>query len=308
MATVEFEPPRGLRPWQGAVLLDEAITTRSVSAWFADQIALDVLALEGPGGLRLARGPKWKDTDVATEQKVRDMIPTDESISLGRYQPAVSRVWDRVKAEQVAFVRSAKWWTRGGPETNSADGPAASLAASAWYVLGVPMSIVAVIVFAATGWMQSWWVVAAVAVVVVASVAGLAYSSMRAGRTAEGSALALRTESFRRFLISSEGQHVDWAWERGVLREYTAWAVALGAAAAWGRAIDASTVAPDEKMTLVAPSDFERQLGRIDSARNPPPPPSTGSSSSGSSSSFSSSSFSSGSVGGGGGGGSSGSW
>ena len=43
-----------------------------------------------------------------------------------------------------------------------------------------------------------------------------------------GSALALRTESFRRFLAASEGRHVQWAWEHGLLREYSAWAVALG--------------------------------------------------------------------------------
>ncbi len=65
----------------------------------------------------------------------------------------------------------------------------------------------------------------------------VAYGSMLPSRTATGSALALRTESFRRFLASSEGRHVDWAWEHGVLREYSAWAVALGAAEAWSRAI-----------------------------------------------------------------------
>jgi uncharacterized membrane protein YgcG len=52
----------------------------------------------------------------------------------------------------------------------------------------------------------------------------------------------LRTESFRRFLAASEGKHVDWAWERGVLREYSAWAVALGAAGAWTSAIESSNI------------------------------------------------------------------
>ncbi|MCB9381923.1 MAG: hypothetical protein H6513_14655 [Acidimicrobiaceae bacterium] len=47
-------------------------------------------------------------------------------------------------------------------------------------------------------------------------------------RSVQGSALAIRVESFRRFLLASEGKHVDWAWQRGSCGEYTAWAVALG--------------------------------------------------------------------------------
>ena len=64
--------------------------------------------------------------------------------------------------------------------------------------------------------------------------------------TATGSALALRTESFRRFLQASEGRHVEWAWKQGLLREYSAWAVALGAAQAWERALKGSSVPPTE--------------------------------------------------------------
>ena len=56
-------------------------------------------------------------------------------------------------------------------------------------------------------------------------------------RSAQGSALALRTESFRRFLHASEAQHVEWAWKHDLIREYSGWAVALGEADAWqGRA------------------------------------------------------------------------
>ncbi len=64
--------------------------------------------------------------------------------------------------------------------------------------------------------------------------------------TTTGSALALRTESFRRFLQASEGRHVEWAWKQGLLREYSAWAVALGAAQAWERALKGSSVPPTE--------------------------------------------------------------
>lgn len=71
---------------------------------------------------------------------------------------------------------------------------------------------------------------------IVAGVALVAGSATRRSRTASGSAAYLKTESFRRFLAASEARHVEEAWKRGVIREYTAWAVALGEADAWRRA------------------------------------------------------------------------
>jgi uncharacterized membrane protein len=64
-------------------------------------------------------------------------------------------------------------------------------------------------------------------------------------RTAAGSAVWLRVESFRRFLAESEAYHAEEAAKRGVLREYTAWAVAVGEIDRWSRAVTASTIAPE---------------------------------------------------------------
>jgi hypothetical protein len=65
---------------------------------------------------------------------------------------------------------------------------------------------------------------------------------LRPGRTANGSAYALQVESFRRFLIDSEAQYVEWAWKNGLLRQYSAWAVALDAADAWQRSMERAGV------------------------------------------------------------------
>src|SRR5690606_20042997 len=64
-------------------------------------------------------------------------------------------------------------------------------------------------------------------------------------RTAAGSALWLRIESFRRFLAASEAYHAEEAARRGVLREYTAWAVAVGEIDRWQRAVTAAALPPD---------------------------------------------------------------
>jgi uncharacterized membrane protein YgcG len=133
---------------------------------------------------------------------------------------------------------------------------------------------------------------------VPAAAAAAVYHTLLPARSAAGSALALRTESFRRFLAASEGRHVEWAWQHGVLREYSAWAVALGTADTWQRAMEATSIPPAELSTgplllwTMAPS-FHSGFT---------PPSSSGGGGFGGGGGFS------GSVGGGGGGGSSGSW
>jgi Predicted membrane protein (DUF2207) len=64
-------------------------------------------------------------------------------------------------------------------------------------------------------------------------------------RTPAGSGLWLRTESFRRFLAGSEAHHAEEAARRGHLREYTAWAVAVGEVDRWSRAVAASSATAD---------------------------------------------------------------
>jgi uncharacterized membrane protein YgcG len=135
----------------------------------------------------------------------------------------------------------------------------------------------------------------AFALVVPAVAAVLMYRNLLPSRSAPGSALALRAESFRRFLVASEGQHVEWAWKHGLLREYSAWAVALGAADAWERAMERSSVPPAE--LSMGPLLVYSMAPSFSSAHTAPS--STGGGGGGG--------FSGG-VGGGGGGGSSGSW
>jgi hypothetical protein len=64
-------------------------------------------------------------------------------------------------------------------------------------------------------------------------------------RTPLGTGQWLRVESFRRFLHESEAYHAEEAAKRGVLREYTAWAVAVGEIDRWKHAVETSTVIPE---------------------------------------------------------------
>lgn len=140
---------------------------------------------------------------------------------------------------------------------------------------------------------SSPWLAVIAGFLVPLVVAAGAYSSMFPSRTATGSALALRSESFRRFLAASEGKHVEWAWQQGLLREYSAWAVALGAADAWTKAVQSSNIT-DPQIALAGPLLVYSASSSFSSSHTAPS--SSGGGGGG------------GGVGGGGGGGSSGSW
>jgi uncharacterized membrane protein len=103
-------------------------------------------------------------------------------------------------------------------------------------------------------------------------------------------------ESFRRFLHSSEGYHAEEAAKRGVLREYTAWAVAVGEVDHWRRAMAAAVNVPPDPMAMTYATMTPLLLSSTHSAATAP------------SSSGGGGSFGGGSVGGGAGGGGGGSW
>ena len=292
MVTTEFVPPAGIRPWQGSMLLNETVDSASVSAWFSDQIAVGVVELTGDSPQILSAGPALAKAEPITQERIATLLGTDGELELGKYQPQLAALWTEVAAEQKKVAAASGWWKKFAP------GTAPTFPAG----LGVVTALAAAIVgFCAwKGLLFSWPIALLAGLAIPAVVAGVAYRSLLPQRSATGSALALRTESFRRFLEASEGQHVEWAWKNGLLREYSAWAVALGAADAWGRAVANSTVPPNDRLMQTAPLLLYSHGGDWSSARTQPAP-SGGSGSSGGG-------FSGGFSGGGGGGGSSGSW
>jgi len=292
LATIEFSPPRGIEPWQGNVLLREQVDDETVSAWFSEMVAREAISITGSGKQMVLRpGQTTARLHSVDRGHLVRLFAQAPAVELGTYDKNFAAVWKGVASEQKRLIDDSGWWSR-------PLGLAGSVSAAA-IVLAVIGGFVAFGLFGAAllALVTSSWggpaAVAVLTVLVIAVLAGLMYQSMLASRTATGSALTLRTESFRRFLEASEGRHVDWAWEQGLIREYSAWAVALGEAAAWSEAIESSNVDQPERFT--APMLIYANASMFRSSHNAP-------SSSGSSGGFG------GGVGGGGGGGSSGSW
>lgn len=297
LATTEFVPPKGIFPWHGTVLLREEIGTESVSAWFSQWVAQEVLVIEDHGGSqRMRKGPAYDRLLDPQTKVLLDPVVGGGEVQLGKYDSKFASLWSKVKGAQIAEIRQSGWWRKLPPGSSS--GGVSS-------VVRLVAVLAVFAVFAGHGVLSRDLLASSVlavvgCVLVVGGLAAALYWFMIRSRSAVGSGLAIRTESFRRFLEASEGQHVEWAWQQGLLREYSAWAVALGAADAWGRALASSNVPPAEARVgnpLIVASMHHSFASTT-----------TAPSSSGSGGGGFSGGFSGGSVGGGGGGGSSGSW
>jgi len=296
LATIEFVPPKGIEPWQGAVLLSERFD-RTVAAWVSGLVAKDAIRLTEDDGLTIHRGPKYDLLDTETKALVDQMLDYKDELKLGTYNANFGKAWSEVWTLERDSIAKSGWWKRLPPGSARQGGAATKfvgLVVVAFFIFGAGSFITALL-----GLFRGKILASIFAALVSFIAAHFVYSVLLPARSATGSALALRAESFRRFLAASEGKHVDWAWKQGLLREYSAWAVALGAADAWGKALAASNV-PAPEMSLASPMWLYTMGPSFETTRSAPS--SSGSSGSG----FSG--FSGGSVGGGGGGGSSGSW
>jgi uncharacterized membrane protein YgcG len=296
LATTEFAPPDGIAPWQGTVLLREGIDNESIGAWFSGLAAQDVITLTrgSHGDVTLGVGEKFNSAPEDDRQVLSALFHGREQVRLGKYDKGFATAWRKVRAKQRDAIARSGWWKRRPPFR------AAGLEMLSQYLFlsGVSLLVVFGGALSALGWIDTPPAAFLLAVAVPAVAAFALYRSLLPVRSAPGSALALRAESFRRFLKASEGRHVEWAWKHGLLRQYSAWAVALGAADAWQQAMEGSSVPPAELSTGPLLVD---STGQSWSSTHTPP-------SSSSSSGGDGFSGGGGSVGGGGGGGSSGSW
>jgi hypothetical protein len=286
MATTDFAPPTELTPAQGGLLHTEVVRPAHKVAWLI-QAAIDgeIDLVEDGSDVRLVRKGGMSGP-LATAFGGRD------EVELGRYDATFASGWGQIDDQLKAWSLTSGLWD-----------PLADRRKTSVRVLGGLAMVVGALVsffggFAASRWGVGWLVF----IVLGALLGGGGFAALLRGwelrvRTPYGSGLWLRVESFRRFLHESEAFHAEEAAKRGVLREYTAWAVALDEIDRWERAVTMSTRIPEDAgLTYVhmAPILF-RSTASTSTA-----PSSSGSGGFGGGGG--------GSVGGGGGGGGGGSW
>ena len=284
MATTDFAPPVELTPAQGGLLHAEKVRPAHKVAWLI-QAAIDgeIELIEEDGKqVRLVRKGQLSGP-LSTAFGGRD------EIELGSYDPTFARGWGQIDSQLQACSLTSGLWD-----------PLADRRKTAVRVLGALAMLAGAVLaffggFAASRWGPGWLVV----VVAGSLLGGGGFAALLRGwelrvRTPFGSGLWLRVESFRRFLHHSETFHAEEAAKRGVLREYTAWAVALDEIDRWERAVAGSATIPQDAglgYVYMAP-----MLARSTASASTAPSSSGGGGGGG------------GSVGGGGGGGGGGSW
>jgi hypothetical protein len=239
MATTEFAPPNGVSPPQGGIVLKEDVKPEHKVAWLI-QAAIDG-AIDLDDTDRTTTITRTGRPGTPEEEDVLDMAFGGRSaVSLGSYDPAFSSAWNHLGGKLASWRDDSGLWDRGSQTRR---------------VLAIVLGGLAVVLGAAAaagggalaGRLGPQWLpLAAVGGVVFgAGLAAVLGSWELPVRTAAGSGMYLRVESFRRFLAESEAYHAEEAAKRGVLREYTAWAVALDEIDRWERAVRSSSIIPE---------------------------------------------------------------
>jgi len=297
LATIEFEPPRDTSAVEGGIVVEERVLDQHLSAWLLEAAIRGEIVITGTDEPVITRGTAPAHPHV--HQVLDAMFGYRDQVTLDGYDKTFSKGWTRLRNELQDWFSGAAHWDADGRKTRR------------WAIgLGIlgglgalALTVLATVFAAREGGSMTFAMVGFAALTGFA--AGLVISASELlVRTEAGTALWLRVESFRRFLENSEARHVTEAAERGVLRHYTAWAVALGESRAWTDAVEAAAAAdPDlgdritHDLAFVAVGSH---IGRATSTTTTAPASSGGGG-------WSGGGFS-GSVGGGGGGGGGGSW
>lgn len=239
MATTDFAPPEGITAPMGGIILTEDVRSEHKVAWLLEAaIAGEVELIEDGKDMRLVRkSPGRPETKGILDQSFGGR----DEIELGSYDPTFAGGWSALDGQLGEWQRHSGLWD-----------PAGDRRKVVVRVLGGLAGILGLVAVAGAGALASrygeeWLPLVAVAAVL----GGLGFAAAVRGwelkvRTPAGSGWWLRVESFRRFLAGSEAFHAEEAAKRGVLREYTAWAVAVGEIDRWSRAVSASSAIPQD--------------------------------------------------------------
>jgi hypothetical protein len=292
MATIEFESPRGLSAAAGGIIHAEGVASEHQMAWLLEcAIREEVLLDEVGETLTLRRGSVVPHPAVTTSLDA--IFAGRREVALGTYDEEFAEAWGQLAAELEKWRAASELWDPAGHARRAKARGFGFVA----MIVGLGTAFLAGVVANRAG---SPWLVLAVLGGLISGpgIAGLIRSWELPVRTPEGSARWLQIESFRRFIAASEARHAEAAARMGLLRQYTAWAVALGELDHWSESVTAAAaVAGSPVMAGAADLHFVALAPRLSSSTTQTftAPSSSGSGGGGG-------------AGGGGGGGGGGSW
>lgn len=242
LANVEFVPPDVLEPAQGGVLISESVRNEHKTAWLLEAAVQGAIDIQQDGKtFTITRGPK-QSTQFALP--LTTAFAGRDRVQLGKYDPSFGAAWASIGNDLTRWKKSSELWDDKS-ERRVVKGVLFGVLAM---VVGTAGAVAAAVFANRSG--GTYLPFVAVGAAFAGAGAALVASAWELRvRTPLGSALYLRTESFRRFLHDSEAQHVQQAASMGMLREYTAWAVAMGEGDRWSKAVAAAGIPPQQADT-----------------------------------------------------------
>ncbi|MEM7140559.1 MAG: DUF2207 domain-containing protein [Actinomycetota bacterium] len=237
MTTIEFEAPRELSAAAGGVIHAERVRDEHKLAWLLECAIRGEIELETGGD-----DPEVRYVTPSLYPHVNHILGTmfagRTGVSLASYDPAMRSMWTELGTNLDTWRASSGHWDETGAKRRRWALAVGALA----LIVGTAVAAIAAGAANRTG---------AGPLPVVGISAALRAWELRI-RTPSGSGAWIRIESFRRFLHESEAEHVERAAEMGLLRQYTAWAVALDESDRWDRAVQ-EAVAVDGSHAAAAP-------------------------------------------------------
>jgi len=250
MTTIEFEPPRDMSAAVGGIVHLERVHDDHKMAWLLESAIREEIVLdpqeEKP---TIHRGSASANSTVG---KVLDkMFGGSSVIDLEKYNPTFASGWNDLSGELESWRRSSGLWDDRGRQRRGRAigfGVLSILVGGAMLAAGAALSN-------RTG--TEWYPLIAIGGVVAGfGIAAVVRAWELRVRTAAGSGAWIQIESFRRFLHDSEAQHVERAAEMGLLRQYTAWAVALGEVDRWESAVENAAAQPNSSIGTYHHTNF----------------------------------------------------
>jgi len=227
LVTLSFGPPDGINAHQGGILLEEAVNENHKISWLLERaISGEIELTEKDGGRTLV--DRFPQRSLGTLTTIFD---GREKIELGNFDPAFASGWRDLEDDLNSWMEKSNLWSFAKTKIISWVAIPVSALSGIWLgfsSFNSPLRIFDLMVTLSS-------IAFGAGVVVCFRAWELAV------RTPEGTGLWIQIEGFRRFLSESEAEHVETAAEKGLLREYTAWAVSLGEVDRWKRAFRQSS-------------------------------------------------------------------
>ncbi|MFJ3337353.1 DUF2207 domain-containing protein [Streptomyces sp. NPDC086766] len=306
--TPASSPPEDLTPAQGGILLTEQVRNEHKVAWLMDLAAGGHLSIGGGSRPLLVRRRSADARLDQDDKRVLNQMFGGGPVTLGGYNSHFARAWQRLDERLLAWREDSGLWDASADRRCHVARRAGAVVA----LLGLALAVTGGVLSDDGG--AAWrYTLTAGAVVAGCGLAMVVRGWELRIRTARGTALWMRVESFRRFLAAPGADGPAGTADHRQLERYTAWAVALGELDHWSRVVDTTATAPPPRgagrsrtrAPLYGPLVA---LALVSAAKRSTTAPSSGGSGSGSGSGSGGGGSTSDGVGGGAGGGGGGSW